>query len=153
MNASFPLLNFCNPQLYDSINLKLGDKESPRLSTYVSILGSSSLTLISTQHTPPKTNHDAHLCPLLCWRLQVNKKQVVAPNLVIFEKRIRSAILLLADALSFQIAAFFYTTATQMEKSQLNDMTTNLPAKTAMAMVVPEAAIVEMVVVGSRRRV
>ncbi len=112
MNASFPMLNFCNPQLYDSINLELGDKESPRLSTHIRVLGSSLLTLTSTQHTPPKTNHDAHLCPLLCWRLQVNRRQVV---LVILEKRICSTILLLADVLSFQIAAFFYTTATQTE--------------------------------------
>jgi hypothetical protein len=71
--------------------------------------------------------------------------------LVILEKRNRSTILLLADALSFQIAAFFYTT-TQTEKLHLNNMTTNLPAKTAMAMVVPAAAMVEMVVVRSRRR-
>jgi hypothetical protein len=53
------------------------------------------------------------------------------------------------------MAALFYTAATQTEKSWLNDMTTNLPAKTATAMVVPAAAAaaVEMVVVGSRRRV
>ncbi len=72
LNASFPVLNFCNPQLYDIINLELGDKESPRFSTYVRVLGSSSLTQTSTQHTPPKTNHDAHLHPFLHWRLQVN---------------------------------------------------------------------------------
>jgi hypothetical protein len=72
--------------------------------------------------------------------------------LVILEKRIHSTILSLADALSFQIAAFFYTIATQTEKTRLNNMTTNLPAKTAMAMVVPAAAMVKMVVVGSRRR-
>jgi hypothetical protein len=65
MNASFPVLNICNPLLYDSINLELGDKESKRLSTYVRVLGSSSLTLTSRQHTPPKTNHDAYLHPLL----------------------------------------------------------------------------------------
>jgi hypothetical protein len=40
-----------------------------------------------------------------------------------------------------------------MEKSWLSDMTTSLPAKTVMAMVVPPAAMVEMVVVGSWRRV
>ena len=41
----------------------------------------------------------------------------------------------------------------QTKKSWLNNMTTNLPAKTAMAMVVLTAATVEMVVVGSVRRV
>jgi hypothetical protein len=153
LNASFPVLNFCNPQLYDIINLELGDKESPRLSTYVRVLGSSSLTLTSTQHTPPKTNHDAHLHPLLRWRLQVNSRRIVAPNLVILEKRNPPTIRLLADVLSFQIAAFFYTTATQMEKLQPNNMTTNLPTKAAMAMVAPAAASVKMVVVGSGRRV
>ena len=51
------------------------------------------------------------------------------------------------------MAAFFYTFATQTEKSRLNDMTTNLPAKTARAMVVPVAAAAEMVVVGSGRKV
>jgi hypothetical protein len=153
MSASFPMLNFCNPQLYDCINHELGDKESPRLSAYVRVLGSSLLTLTSTQHTPPKTNHDAHLCPLLRWRLQVNREQVVVPNLVIFEKRNPSTILLLADALSFQMAAFFYTATTQTKKMRLNDMTTNLPAKMGMAMVVSAAAAAEMVVVGSGRRV
>jgi hypothetical protein len=76
MKASFfPVLNFCNPQLlYDGINLELGDKESPRLSTFVRVLGSSSLTLTSSQHTPPKTNHDAHPHPLLRWCLQVNRR-------------------------------------------------------------------------------
>jgi hypothetical protein len=159
MNAmvhSFPVLIFCKPQLYDrygsSINIELGDKESPRLSTYIRVLGSSSLTLTSRQHTPPETNHKVHLRPLLCWRLQVNRRQVVAPNLVILEKRNQSTILLLAD-LSFQMAAFFYTATTQTEKLRLNNMTTNLPAKTAMAMVVPAAVAAEMVVVGSRRRV
>jgi hypothetical protein len=44
---------------------------------------------------------------------------------VILEKSNRSTILSLAEALSFQIATFFYTTATQMEKLQLNNMTTN----------------------------
>jgi hypothetical protein len=48
-------------------------------------------------------------------------------NLVILKKRNQSTNLLLADALSFQMAAFFYTAATQMEKLRLNDMTTNLP--------------------------
>jgi hypothetical protein len=55
--------------------------------------------------------------------------------LVILEKRNRSTILLLADALLFQMAALFYTAATQMEKLRLNNMTTNLPDKMAMAMV------------------
>jgi hypothetical protein len=73
--------------------------------------------------------------------------------LVILEKRNRPTILLLADVLSFQIALFFYTTATQMEKLRPNNMTTNLPTKTAMAMVAPAAASVEMKVVGSGRRV
>ncbi len=41
----------------------------------------------------------------------------------------------------------------QTEKLQLNNMTTNLPAKTAMTMVVLAAAAAEMVVVGSGRRV
>jgi hypothetical protein len=153
MNASFLVLNFCNPQLYDIKNLELGDKESPRLSTYIRVLGSSLLTLTSTQHTPPKTNHDAHLCSLLRWCLQVNRRRVVAPNLVILEKRNQSTILLLADALSFKLAVFFYTATMQTEKLRLNDMTTNLPAKTAMAKVVPAAAAVEMVVVRSSRRV
>ncbi len=40
-----------------------------------------------------------------------------------------------------------------MEKLRLNNMTTNLPAKTATAMVVPAAAAAEMVVIGSGRRV
>jgi hypothetical protein len=60
---------------------------------------------------------------------------------------------LLTDVLSFQMTAFFYTAATQTEKLRLNNMTTNLPAKTATAMMVPAAAAVEMVVVGSGRRV
>jgi hypothetical protein len=47
------------------------------------------------------------------------------------------------------MAAFFYTATTQTEKLRLNNVTTNLPAKTAMAMVVPAAAAAEMVVVGS----
>jgi hypothetical protein len=51
------------------------------------------------------------------------------------------------------MAAFFYTTAMQTEKSWLNNMTTNLPAKMAMAMVVPAAAAAEMAVVRSARRV
>jgi hypothetical protein len=153
MNASFPVLNFCNPHLYDSINLELGDKEYPRLSTYVRVLGSPLPTLTSIQHTLPKTNQDAHLCPLLRWRLQVNIRQVIAPNSVILEKRNQFAIILLADMLSFQMAAFFYTAATQTEKLRLNNMTTNLPAKTATAMVVLAAAAAEMVEVGSGRRV
>ncbi len=131
----------------------IGEKESPRLSTYVRVLGSSSLTLTSTQHPPPKTNHDAHLRPLICWRLQVNRRQVVIPNSAILEKWNQSTILLLADALSFQMEAFFYTAATRMEKLRLNNMTTNLPSKMATAMVVPAAAAAEMVVGGSRRRV
>jgi hypothetical protein len=143
MNASFPVLNFCNPQLYDCINLELGDKESPRRYTYVRVLGSSSLTLTNTQHIPSKTNHNAHLCLLLHWCLQVNRIQVVAPNLVILEKRYQSTILLLADAISFQMAALFYTANMQTEKLRLNDMTTNFLA----------AAMVEMMVVGSKRRV
>jgi hypothetical protein len=98
--------------------------------------------MISRQHTPPKTNHDAHLCPLLRWHLKVNRRRVVAPILVILEKRNRSTILLLTDTLLFQMAAFFDTIATQMETLQLNNMTTNLPAKMAMAMVVPAAAAV-----------
>jgi hypothetical protein len=73
--------------------------------------------------------------------------------LVILEKRNQSTILLLADTLSFQMAAFFYAAATQTEKSRLNNMTTNLPAKTTTAMVVPAAAAAEMVVVRSGRRV
>ncbi len=40
-----------------------------------------------------------------------------------------------------------------MEKLWLNSMTTNLPAKTASSTVVPAAAAVEMVVVGSGKRV
>jgi hypothetical protein len=72
---------------------------------------------------------------------------------VILEKQNQSTILLLADALSFQMAAFFYTAAMQMEKLRLNNMTTNLPTKMAMAMVVPAAAAAEMVEVGSGRRV
>jgi hypothetical protein len=72
---------------------------------------------------------------------------------VILEKMNGSTILLLADALSIQMAAMFYTAATQTEKMRLNNMTTNLPAKTATAMVVPAAAAAEMVVVGSGRRV
>jgi hypothetical protein len=51
------------------------------------------------------------------------------------------------------MAAFFYTAIMQTEKLRLNNMTTNLPAKTASAMVVPAAAAVEMVVVGIERRV
>jgi hypothetical protein len=51
------------------------------------------------------------------------------------------------------MAAFFYTIATHTEKSRLNDMTTNLPAKTATALVVSAAAAAEMVVVGSGRGV
>ena len=152
MTSSFPMLSFCDPQLYDSINLELGDKESPR-SSYDRVLGSSSLTLTSTQHTPPKTNYYANFCPLLGWCLQVNRRQVVAPNSVILEKWNQSTIFLLADGLSFQMAAFFYTTPTQMEKLRLNNMTTNLLAKTASAMVVPAAAAVEMVVVGRGRRI
>ncbi len=124
----------------------------PRLSIQVRVLGSSSLTLTSTQHTPSKTNHDAHLCPLLHWCLQVNRGRVVAPNLVIIEKRSQSTILLLADALSFQMAAFFYTAAMQMKKMRLNNMTTNQPAKMTMAMLVSAEAAVEMVGVGSGRR-
>ena len=75
--------------------------------------------------------------------------------MLILQTRNQSTILLLADALSFQMAAFFYTAATQTEKLWLNNMTTNLPAKTATAMVVPvlAAAAAEMVMVGSRRRV
>jgi hypothetical protein len=38
-------------------------------------------------------------------------------------------------------------------KSRMNNMTTNLPAKMVMAMVVLAAAAVEMVVVGNGRRV
>ncbi len=51
------------------------------------------------------------------------------------------------------MAAFFYTATKQTEKLWLNNMTTNLPAKTASAKVVPAAAAVEMVVVGSGRRI
>ncbi len=51
------------------------------------------------------------------------------------------------------MAEFFYTVVMQTEKLRLNNMTTNLPAKRAMAMVVPAAAAMEMVVVGSGRRV
>ncbi len=51
------------------------------------------------------------------------------------------------------MATFFYATATQTEKSQLNNMKTNLPAKMATAMVVPVEAAAEMGVVGSGRRV
>ncbi len=47
------------------------------------------------------------------------------------------------------MAAFFYTTAMKTEKSWLTDTTTNLPAKTAMMMVMPAAAVVEMVVSGN----
>jgi hypothetical protein len=72
---------------------------------------------------------------------------------VILKKRNQSTILLLADALSFQMTAFFYTATMQTEKLRLNNMTTNLPAKTAMVIIVPAAAAAEMVVVGSRRRV
>jgi hypothetical protein len=147
MNASFPMLNFCNPQLNYSINLELGDRKSPGLSTNIRVLGSSSLTLTSRQHTPPKTNNNAHICPLLRWCIQVNRRRGVTPNLVILEKRNQSTILLLADVLSFQMAEFFYTAAMQMEKLRLNNMTTNLPAKMATAMVVPAAAAAEMVVV------
>jgi hypothetical protein len=43
--------------------------------------------------------------------------------------------------LSFQMAAFSYTVAMQTEKSRLNNMTTNLPAKKATAMVVGVALI------------
>jgi hypothetical protein len=68
-------------------------------------------------------------------------RQVFTPNSLILETRNGSTILLLADALSFQMAAFFYTAATQMEKSRLKDMTTNLPAKMATAMVVLAAAM------------
>ena len=103
--------------------------------------------------TPPKTNHDAHLCPLLRWCLQVNRRRVVTPNSVILEKRNLSTILSLADALPFQMAAFSYTAATQTVEMGLNNTRTNLPAKMAMAMVVPAAAAAEMVVVRSRRRV
>jgi hypothetical protein len=87
------------------------------------------LTLTSRQHTPPKTNHNAHLCPLLCWHLQVNRRRVVTPNLVILEKRNQSTILLLADALPFQMAAFFYTTAMQTEKLRLVDEHAKLKTK------------------------
>jgi hypothetical protein len=73
--------------------------------------------------------------------------------LVILEKRNQSTILLLADPLSFHKSAFFYTAAMQTEKSWLNNMTTNLPAKTALMMVVAAAAAVEMVVVGNGRRI
>jgi hypothetical protein len=73
--------------------------------------------------------------------------------LVILEKRNRSTILLLADTLSFQMAAFFYTVVTQTEKLWLNNMTMSLPAKMATAVVMPAAAAVETVVVGSGRRV
>jgi hypothetical protein len=60
---------------------------------------------------------------------------------------------LLGDALSFQMSAFFYTAIMQTEKLQLNNTKTNLPAKTALAMVVPAAAAAaEMLVVGSGRR-
>jgi hypothetical protein len=72
---------------------------------------------------------------------------------VILEKRNQSTILLLAEMLSFQMGAFFYTAAKQTEKLWLDNMTTNLTAKTAMAMVMPAAATLEMVVVGSSRRV
>jgi hypothetical protein len=37
-NASFPMLIFCKPQLYNSVNLELGDKVPPRLSTFIRIL-------------------------------------------------------------------------------------------------------------------
>jgi hypothetical protein len=110
------------------------------------------LTAHNTQtHTHhPKTNHGAHLCPLLCWRLQVNRRRVVAPNSVlILQTRNQSTILLLADALTFQMAAFFYTAAMQMEKLRLTNMTTNLPAKMATTMVMPAAAAVAMVVSGN----
>jgi hypothetical protein len=80
-------------------------------------------------------------------------RQVFALNSVILEKRNQSTILSLANALSFQMAAFFYTAATQTEKLRLKDMTTNLPAKTATVMVVPAVAAAEMVVVGTGRRV
>jgi hypothetical protein len=72
---------------------------------------------------------------------------------VILEKRNQFTILLLADALSFQMAAFFYTAAMQTGKLWPKDMTTNLPAKTATVMVELPAAAAEMVVVGSGRRV
>ena len=72
---------------------------------------------------------------------------------MIFEKRNRLTILSLTDALSFQMAEFFYSAATQTGKLQLNRMTTNLPAKTASATVVPTAAAEVILVVGSRRRV
>jgi hypothetical protein len=65
---------------------------------------------------------------------------------LILQTRNHSTILLLADVLSFQMAAFFYTAAMQTEKSWLTDTTTNLPAKTATTMVMPAAAAVEMVV-------
>jgi hypothetical protein len=71
---------------------------------------------------------------------------------MILEKRNQSTILLLTDALSFQMTAFFYTAATQMGKSRLNNMTTNLPAKRATAMVVSAAAAAEMKVVRGGRR-
>jgi hypothetical protein len=51
------------------------------------------------------------------------------------------------------MVAFFYTAATQTEKLWLNNMPTNLPAKTGMVMVVPAAAAAEKVVVGSGRKV
>jgi hypothetical protein len=47
---------------------------------------------------------------------------------LILQTRNQSTIFLLADALPFQMAAFFYTTAMQMEKSRLTGTTTNLPA-------------------------
>ncbi len=58
-----------------------------------------------------------------------------------------------ADVLSFLMASFFYTATTQTEKLWLNNMTTNLPSKTAMTVVVPAAVAMEMSVVGSGRKV
>jgi hypothetical protein len=68
---------------------------------------------------------------------------------LILQTRNQSTILLLADALSFQMAAFFYTAAMQTGKSRLTDTTTNLPAKMVTTMVMLAAAAVEMVVSGN----
>ncbi len=53
----------------------------------------------------------------------------------------------------FKLQHFSSTPICKRKISQLNNMTTNLPAKMAMAMVVLAAAMLEMVVVGSQRRV
>jgi hypothetical protein len=119
-----------------------------RQSTGILLTNSDQKTTHTTQ-----TNHDAHLCPLLCWHLQVNRRQIIVPNSVILEKRNQSTILLLADALSFQMAAYFYTAATQMGKSQLNNMTTNLPAKMGKGNGGAGSSSAEMLVVGSGRKV